>query len=121
MSLMPDIKFLLSDPDLGAQAFTITRQKGNWQNGRLIVSPTDGKQTIQAIGIIVPPDQDQLDRFPEGERRKEKKVIYSNTLMYLSEGNNVSDEITWHENRYKIVGVEPWDDWGFCVAYAVRG
>lgn len=120
MALMPEVQFLLSDPELGAQRFTITRRTGKWTGGRLVVDPQTGVQTIKAVGVIVPPEPEQLEFFPEGERRKDMKAIYSKTMMHVSEGNDVSDEITWRDVPYKIIKVDRWDDWGFCVAYAVK-
>lgn len=121
MALMPEVQFLLSDPDLGAQRFTITRKTGKWQGGRLVI-PADGSgtKTINAIGIIVPPSEEQLEFFPEGERRTDRKAIYSKTMMYVSEGKEVSDEVTWRGVPYRVLNVQRWDDYGFCVAFAVK-
>lgn len=119
MALMPEVQFLLSDPELGAHSFTIRRKTGTWKNGRL--DTTDpGLEEISAIGIIVPPEAEQLEFYPEGERRKDKKAIYSKTAMHVSEGDTVSDEIIWGSDVYKIIHVDRWDDYGFCVALAVK-
>lgn len=120
MALMPEVQFLVTDPDLGAQRFTITRKTGVWQGGRLVVDPETGTETIEAAGVIVPPQPEEMDRFPEGERRKDLKAVYSQTMMHVSDGEAVSDKITWHGDSYKIIRVERWDDWGFCVAYAAK-
>ena len=121
MSLMPEVQFLLSDPELGAHSFDITRREAKWVGGRLVV-PQDNSttQTIAAIGLIIPPTPEQLEFFPEGVRREDKKAIYSKTMMYVTEGKKISDTITWNSDTYKIIQVERWDEWGFCVAYAVK-
>ena len=120
MALMPEVQFLVTDPDLGAQPFTVTRKTGAWQGGRLVIDPETGTQTIQAAGVIVPPQPEEMDRFPEGERRKDLKAVYTQTMLHVSDGDSVSDKITWHGASYKIVRVDRWDDWGFCVAYAAK-
>ena len=120
MALMPEVQFLLSDPDLGAQRFTITRKTGKWQGGRLVVDPQTGVETISAIGIVVPPEPEHLSFFPEGEKREDMKAIYSKTMMYVSEGKEVADEINWRGVPYKVVKADRYDDWGFCVAFAVK-
>ena len=33
MALMPEVQFLLSDPELGAQSFDITRRTAKWVGG----------------------------------------------------------------------------------------
>ncbi len=120
MALMPEVQFLLSDPELGSQTFSITRKTGAWSGGRLVIDDFAGTDTISATGIIVPPEAEQLDRFPEGERHRDLKAVYSKTMMHVSEGDTVSDKITWGGSSYKIVKVERWDDWGFCVAFAAK-
>lgn len=120
MALMPEVQFLLTDPDLGAQPFTVTRKTGSWSGGRLVIDPETGTETIRAVGVVAPPQPEEMDRFPEGERRKDLKAIYTQTMLHVSDGEAVSDKITWRGDSYKIVRVERWDDWGFCVAYAAK-
>ena len=121
MALSPDVDFLMDDPDLGAHSFTIIRRTGEWRGGRLIIHPGEENTTyIDAVGLIVPPSSDQLEFFPEGVRREATKAIYSRTIMHVTEGKDVSDTITWEGDLYKIVRADPWNEWGFCVAYAVK-
>lgn len=119
MSLMPDVTHLLTDPELGAQTFAVTRTTGVWVGGRLTF-PDGSEETFNAVGIIQPPSPDHLQYFPEGERREGEKVIYTKTILHMSDKGNVSDVITWHGEAYKIVRVDRWDDWGYCAAYAVK-
>lgn len=115
MALMPDVTMLLHDPDLGAQEFTVKRRTGKWQGGRMTVST---ETTFSAIGVIVAPSAEQLAFFPEGERRKGQIVIHTTAMLHLSEGSDISDDVTWRGDQYKLVNVERWDDYGFVVAYA---
>lgn len=117
MSLSPDVTELLVDPDLGAQSFTIRRRTGKWQGGRMEVV-TD--ETLTAVGIIQPPSSEELQFFPEGERRKGVIAIYTQTLLHLTEGEEIADDVTWHDESYKIIRVDRWDDYGYCVAYAQK-
>lgn len=119
MALMPEVQFLLSDPELGAHPFTVTRKTGKWVSGRLVIQENQ-TQTLNPVGIIVPPEAEQLEFFPEGDRRKDKKAIYTKTMLHVSEGDTVSDTIQWNGDRYRILKVERWDEYGFCVAYAVK-
>lgn len=118
MSLSPEVAFLCSDPDLGAQEFTVRRRKGAWNAGRFTVK--GDPQILHPIGNIQSPTPEQLVFFPEGERKQETKVIYTRTMLYMTEGEDIADEITWHDHPYKIIRADRWDDWGFCVAYVAR-
>ena len=117
MALMPEVTFLLADPDLGAQAFTILRKTGTWVRGELTLA---AEESIQARGIIQPPSAEQLAFFPEGERREGERVIYTTAELHLSEGENVADNILWRGEKYKIIRVDRWDDYGYNVAYAAK-
>lgn len=115
MALMPDVSALLFDPDLGAQEFTIKRRTGKWIGGRMTV---DNETIIRAIGVIQPPSAEQLVFFPEGERRKRQIVIYTTTMLHLTDGSDIADDVTWNGEQYKLVNVKRWNDYGYVEAYA---
>ena len=117
MALMPDITALLVDPGLGAQRFTVSRRTGRWREGRFV---PETEELIQATGNIQPATAEALQFFPEGERRRGAIVIRSKTLLHLTEGADIADTVTWRGEQYKIVRVDRWDDYGFCVGYAHR-
>lgn len=117
MSLLPDVTELLIDPDLGAQTFFVKRRKGKWSGGRLAVSD---EEALSFIGIIQPPSSEQLAFFPEGERREGRIVIYTQSLLHLTEGEDISDDVIWSGESYKVVAIDRWTDYGFCAAYAQK-
>lgn len=117
MPLSPDVTALLVDPDLGAQPFTVVRRKGKWSAGRLLVSD---EETLVFTGIIQPPSSEQLAFFPEGERREGKIAIHTQSALHLSDGEDISDDVIWRGESYKVVAVNRWNDYGFCVAYAQK-
>ena len=118
MPLLPDVTMLLQDRDLGAQTFQVTRRTGSWQGGRLTMPNTGNKLTI--TGIIQPPTAEQLMFFPEGERREGSIVIYTKAKLFLTEGADVADEVLWRGEKYKVIRVDRWDDYGYNVAYAEK-
>ena len=122
MALMPDVTMILTDPELGAQEVTIRRRQGSWKNGRYIANTLENGETdtFTAIGNLQRASSEQLEVFPEGERKRETKVFYTKTMLYPTEGDKISDELYWHGHPYRIVYVDRWDDWGFCIAYAAR-
>ena len=46
------------------------------------------------------------------------KNSYIEARLLLPE--DISDEITWNNHPYKVIRVDRWDEWGYCVAYAAR-
>lgn len=51
--------------------------------------------------------------------------FYSRKDIYVTHVSNehspgTSDEIEWHGNRYKIIQVAPYKDYGFVKAFGVR-
>ncbi len=117
--LSPDVAFLCDDPELGAHEFTVKRRKGRWERGDYVL---DESETLTPIGNMQPASPEQLQTLPEGERSSETKVIYTRTLLHVTDGkkDNVSDEVYWNGTPYKVTHVNHWDEWGFCIAYAVK-
>lgn len=117
--LMPDITAVLYDPTVGSRPFTIMRRRGHWSGGKFII---DDEQTemIPGKGCIQPAGDESLSQFPEGERREGRIVIYTTKTIYLTEGSEVSDEIEWQGESYKVCSVTRWQEHGFNVAYAVK-
>ncbi len=79
-----------------------------------------GGTTLRFTGIIQSPSPEQLDFLPEGERRNGTIVIYTKERLYLTEGHSVSDEVLWRGEKYKVIHVDRWDDYGYNVAYAEK-
>ena len=117
--LMPDVTALLFDPELGAQSVQVTRKSGSWIGGRFVIGE-NGTTTFNAVGILQPARTEQLEFFPEGERREGQIVFYTTVPLYLTEGDEVSDSLTWRGEGYKIVNVNRWNDYGFNIAYAQK-
>ena len=118
MALMPDITALLVDPELGAQRFSISRRAGRWHEGRF---EPESEEIIEATGNIQPANAEALQFFPEGERRRGAITIRTATLLHLTDGTDIADSVLWRGERYKLIRVDRWDDYGFCVGYASRG
>ena len=119
MVLSPDVTELLVDPDLGAQEFTVRRRKGKWQGGRMeVVEDT----TLTPTGIIQPTSAEDLQYFPEGERRKGMITIFTQEKLYLTEDktSDISDDVIWQGEAYKVIKADRWEDYGYTVGYAAK-
>ena len=117
MFLEPDVTDLVDDPDLGGQSFQIRRRTITWQGGR---SSAATEEIINTTGNIQPLSSETLQFFPEGERRNGMISIHTRTFMHLSDGKDISDEVTWLGEEYKVIRVDRWVEYGFCVAYAAK-
>lgn len=117
--LMPDITAVLYDPTVGSRPFSILRRYGAWSGGRFEIDGTK-TETIAAKGCIQPAGEESLSQFPEGERREGRIVIYTTETIYLTEGGEVSDEVEWQGEKYKILSVSRWQEHGFNIAYATK-
>lgn len=128
--LQPDITSLLSDPELGAQRFTIIRTTGSWVKGRFI----EDTEEIKAIGNIQPATPTDLDQLPEGDRKKGVIVIRTTTAIFdvddcteqsadpseTLKKEHAADEIIWRGNTYKVLSASLWGDFGWYEAFATR-
>lgn len=115
--LSPDVADLVEDEDLGAQDFTILRRTGKHIKGTFTET---SRETLTKKGLIVPKDAEQLQFFPEGDRKKGMITVYTRADLNMTDGGDVSDEIIWDGANYRIVMVDPFTDYGFCVGHASR-
>lgn len=117
---MPTISFadLANDPDLG-QPFTIIRTAG----GQFVRGGWSGKtQNIPTYGLIVPADDWALAQVPEGDRVTGSMMAITTTTLYLTSeaAGAVSDQISWQGDRYRVVHVGPYQDFGYNFAVLTR-
>lgn len=105
---------LIDDPDF-AQAFTITRRSGTWENGRFIPVET----TIQASGVISPQDTSELDLAPDGSMIRGRIKVWTHTQLYITiqdapNGDSyISDEVNWNGNQYLVILDNNYSDYGY--------
>lgn len=105
-----------------AQAFTVFRETGSWQNGRWISVETP----IQMSGVITAASPNDLNQVPEGDRVTGTMCFYSQQEIFETRANDpnvkdgTSDQILWNGYRYRVSSVMPWSDYGYYKAIAVR-
>lgn len=106
-----------------SQPFTICRKIGDWDHGEFI--ETCLIPAINTIGTILPASRKEIMQFPEGDRSTSMMSFHSPVEImttHVDDGNGyegTSDEIYWKGNNYKILGVDPYGDFGFYKAYGV--
>lgn len=98
------IGYVLSDPRI-AQTVTVERVAGNFSDAGVYQSSS---AEISITGVIQPASADDvLDLALEGQRIDNFIRIYSPTELQMT------DVIQWHDNRYKIVRLKDWSDFGY--------
>ena len=75
------------------QVYTVTRTKGHYEKGKFIL---DEPIKFDISGVITVATAKEVNMIPEGDR------------------------IEWQNNKYKIMQVNPWIDYGYYQAIAVR-
>lgn len=120
MPNLPDVTFLLDDPDLGGGvAFTVIRQSRILS---LVSDVSVTTESIQATGNIQPAQPEDLQQLPE-EQRHETVIVIRSTFNFrlASEEDGVQylpDEVEYNGNRWKVTRVDQWAAWGFTTAWA---
>lgn len=108
------------DPD-DPSSTSVTPSGGTGAKVVFTVTPAN-PEVIAAYGTVTVLNEKELDVVPEGDRIKGAMAFYATTPMYLtgSEGANISDQILWKGEMYKIVNIAPWASFGFNRAVGVR-
>jgi hypothetical protein len=102
--------------------FTVYRQSGNWVAGRWEPS----ESTLQLQGTVTAMNPKDLEQVPEGDRVTGMMCFYSTQPIYTTraagdiESGGTSDEIEWRGERYRIMSVQPWQDFGYYKAFGTR-
>lgn len=118
---MIDVSELVHDPDF-CQNFTVYRQTGAFGAGGFIV----GTETeISFEGVITVASEKDLQQVPEGDRVEGAMMFYTTEQIFITyaddSGNSgTSDQILWNGNRYKVVRVWPYGDYGYWKSYGYR-
>ena len=117
---MINVSRLINDPAF-ASNYTVIRRAGKWVGTRFEVGKTE---TLQYYGPVQPATNKELEQLPEGDGHNGTMKFFCkqpNTLHITSEDEkevNVSDEIIYRGQRYKIFAVNDWTPNGFVRAFA---
>ena len=120
--LQPDLRELLYDKDVGGgRSFTIIRRSKIRSKGRL----SDGEtETINAVGSVQPLGADALQQLPESDRTGQVIIARTETAMQIGStsdtGDLLADEIEYNGDRFKILQLKNWGEWGIYAAIATR-
>lgn len=123
---MLNVGELIHDPDFAQpKGFKVTRTTGTWTNGRF----SGTTATIPCHGIIRPASSKDVVQTPQGDMISGEIAIYTDIVTPLYEtalnhktnnSGNLSDEVTWQGEVYKLIKVTPFVDFGYYKSIAVR-
>ena len=121
---MPDLAAILSDPELGGTAFTVSRKTYRTELGEVVLSEDKG---FPGVGNVQPASSEDLALFPQEERGEEMILILSRFHFQLGcrdpagRSFTSADEVVWRKKRYRVVRVKDWSPQAdFRKAWAVR-
>lgn len=125
---MLNIAELLTDPDF-VQNVTINRRV----NQLVTTGDAAGEVTIDTFLLTVPmcvqpiKDADDLLVLPEGQRSNKMMKFYSLQPMYCDDGDLPAgsadarfDVVQWGTEKYKLLHVRNWSDYGYYEAIGVN-
>lgn len=120
---MINVEELLLDPDF-AQSYTVFRRSGYLDHGRYVFNPD---VELQFFGPVMPLNAKEINTVPEGDRVTGMMAFYSpiSSPFQLSYHNSedsegVSDQVLWRGDRYKLIQIFNYDDYGYQKAIGVR-
>lgn len=104
------------DPDL-AQPFTILRSAGIFVNG--VWKSTETK--LQTIGVISVASEGEVNMLPEGDVILGARVFHTDQPIFKTqEGKGSSDILIWRDQKYRVLRVAQYQDYGYWRAIASR-
>jgi hypothetical protein len=120
---MINLAEVVNDADF-AQEFEITRSHGgSWIAGKW-VNETIG---VPGYGVIQPATPEELEQVPEGDRVKGSLSFHSEAPLFETHtyGPNdkfagTSDVICHRGQKYRLVKVWQWEDFGYYKAIGAR-
>lgn len=122
MAGFEDMAALCADPDMGAQAYTVLRDGdgGKWVEGVWVPE----YERLPYFGVIVPPNDEQEQLVPEGDRSTAMMTFYSRQPFELAsmggEQERESDSIEWGGYLWNVQAISNYGAYGFCAAIATQ-
>lgn len=114
---MIEVGDIVVDPDF-AQAFTVLRSAaGDFTNGVW----KEQKTELQLTGTICVASAREIEMRGEGDVIRGAITIYTiDPLLTTAEGKGSSDIVIWQGDRYRVMQIEPFSDYGYYRAFATR-
>ncbi|NHI49143.1 hypothetical protein FDE94_15115 [Clostridium botulinum] len=116
---MISVSRVILDPRF-SESFKVYRKSGEWIKGRFI----QDEKELDMNGVITPAKPKQIEMIPEGDRVGGEICIHAINKLYTThsddESEGTSDEIEWHDERYKLYSVGDLSQFGYYSAIGIR-
>jgi len=112
---MINVAEIIRDPDF-CKPYTLYRKTTTFLAGRAKLR----EEKIQRSGIVLPASGKDLLQVPEGDRAKAIIAVYDTEPLFVTNEAGTSDEIVWHNERYRLFQGWPRDDYGYYKALGER-
>jgi hypothetical protein len=112
---------VLSSPNF-AQTFNVYRSMGHFDLGGWVEEP-QSPPCFSVSGVIYPSTAKEIRQVPEGDRVEGMMTFVSVTQLYATRASEIpgtSDQLEWRDEKYRVIQVMPFMDYGFNVAVAAR-
>lgn len=111
---MINVSEILNDPDL-TQSFIVHRKSGTWIDGRFVQTETD----LTFWGVVENANPKEMFQVPEGDKISGMVKFYSTSEMFTTREEGTSDEIEFRGDRYRVLTVNDWSNFGYFCAIGV--
>jgi hypothetical protein len=109
---------------LNAQQIKVYRSEGSFIKGKWTEIPQTPAYII-IKGIVYPSTEKELHQLPEGDRITAAITFLTTVKLYTTHAeispkvSGTSDRLEWNEEKYKIINLLPWKDYGFYASMAI--
>lgn len=104
-----DVSELMTDSDF-VDPFTIVRRTGYDENtyGETVFTEV----LVSAVGSVQATSGDTAKRLPDGVQLNGVRSIFTKAVINANTAGNYIDQIIWKNNRYNVIFVLPWENFG---------
>jgi hypothetical protein len=99
------------------QTLLVYRNSGKFGPGGWIA---DTEQQISTIGVAWPSREKEIEQVPEADRVKEMVSFATVDPLLITNEDGLSDQVLYHDERYKIVSILDYSDYGVYVSIGAR-
>lgn len=123
MSLLNVSEVLLS-PEFMQPVKVYRKYNGRWELGKFVQDEVE----ITLDMLVCPSSGKDLMKIPEADRIEDTRTFHCLSKLYLSEDSNdvndqetrTSDVVEWNCQKYKLVSIPDYSDYGYYRAIGVR-